>query len=107
MFELRRPARSKIFPYTPLLRTARGRTAALQFLAEVVEEALPEGAPEDAVFRLVLAGLDEMQGGRVWMPGTYFALWMSRVMGWRAGVGHCVVCGLDLGGGGGWDSAES
>ena len=46
------------------------RTAALQFVAEVVEEALPEGAPEDAVFRLVLAVLDEMQVGRVWMPVT-------------------------------------
>src|ERR1700685_478370 len=40
------------------------RTAALQFLAEVVEEALPEGATEDSVFRLVLAVVDQMQGGR-------------------------------------------
>jgi DNA repair protein RecO (recombination protein O) len=72
------------------------RTAALQFVAEVVEEALPEGAAEDAVFRLMLAVLDEMQVGRVWMPVTYFALWMSRLMGWMPELGRCVVCGLAL-----------
>src|SRR3984893_1400262 len=83
------------------------RTAALQFVAEVVEEALPEGAPEDAVFRLMLAVLDEMQVGRVWMPVTYFALWMNRLMGWMPELGHCVVCGLDLRGGTVWYSATS
>jgi DNA repair protein RecO (recombination protein O) len=83
------------------------RTAALQFVAEVVEEALPEGAPEDAVFRLMLAVVDEMQVGRVWMPVTYFALWMSRLMGWMPELGHCVVCGLDLRGGRVWYSATS
>src|ERR1700729_1314752 len=66
------------------------RTAALQFVAEVVEEVLPEGAVEDSVFRLVLAALDEMQVGRVWMPVTYFALWMSRLMGWMPEVGRGV-----------------
>jgi DNA repair protein RecO (recombination protein O) len=82
------------------------RTAALQFLAEVVEEALPEGAPEDAVFRLVLAVLEEMEVGRVWLPVTYFALWMNRLMGWMPELGHCVVCGLDLRGGTVWYSAN-
>src|ERR1035437_7763684 len=31
------------------------RTASLQLVAEVLEEAMPEGAPEDDVFRLALA----------------------------------------------------
>src|ERR1700749_1421405 len=83
------------------------RTAALQFVAEVVEEALPEGAAEDAVFRLMLAVLEEMQVGRVWMPVTYFALWMNRLMGWMPELGHCVVCGLDLRGGTVWYSPTS
>ena len=83
------------------------RTAALQFVAEVVEEALPEGAVEDAVFRLVLAVLEEMQVGKVWMPVTYFALWMSRLMGWMPELGRCAVCGLDLRGGTVWYSATS
>ncbi|WP_263384085.1 DNA repair protein RecO [Granulicella arctica] len=78
------------------------RTAALQLIAEVLEEALPEQAPEDAVFRLALAVLDELQVGRVWMPITYFALWMNRLMGWMPALGHCVVCGLDLRGGTVW-----
>jgi DNA repair protein RecO (recombination protein O) len=83
------------------------RTAALQMIAEVLEEALPEQAPEDAVFRLALAVLDEMQVGRVWMPVTYFALWMNRLMGWMPELGHCVVCGLELSGGTVWYSATS
>ncbi len=81
-----------------------GRTAALQLVAEVLEEALPELAPEDAVFRLALAVLDELQVGRIWMPITYFALWMNRLMGWMPALGHCVVCGLDLRGGTLWYS---
>jgi len=72
------------------------RTAALQLVAEVLEEALPEQAPEDAVFRLSLAVLEELQVGRLWMPITYFALWMLRLMGWMPALGHCVICGLDL-----------
>jgi DNA repair protein RecO (recombination protein O) len=83
------------------------RTAALQMVAEVIEEAMPDGAPEDAVFRLVLAVLDELEVGKVWMPVTYFALWMNRLMGWMPEFGHCVVCGLDLRGGNVWYSATS
>jgi len=80
------------------------RTASLQLVSEVLEEALPEQAPEDSVFRLTLAVLDELQVGRVWMPLTYFALWMNRLMGWMPELGHCVVCGLDLRGGTVWYS---
>jgi DNA repair protein RecO (recombination protein O) len=82
------------------------RTAALQFVAEVLEE-LPEGVVDDAVFRLALAVVEEMQVGRVWLPVTYFALWMNRLMGWMPELGHCVVCGLDLRGGTVWYSATS
>ncbi|HEX7158864.1 MAG TPA: DNA repair protein RecO [Edaphobacter sp.] len=81
------------------------RTAALQFVAEVLEEALPEQAAEDAVFRLALAVVDEMKVGRVWMPVTYFALWMNRLMGWMPALGYCSVCGLDLRGQRVWYSA--
>jgi DNA repair protein RecO (recombination protein O) len=83
------------------------RTAALQLVAEVLEEALPEGAPEDAVFRLALAVLDELHVGRVWMPIAYFALWMNRLMGWMPELGHCAACGLDLRGATVWYSTAS
>jgi DNA repair protein RecO (recombination protein O) len=82
------------------------RTAALQFVAEVLEE-LPEGLVDDAVFRLAVAVAEEMQVGRVWLPVTYFALWMNRLMGWMPALGRCVVCGLDLQGGTVWYSATS
>jgi DNA repair protein RecO (recombination protein O) len=81
-----------------------GRTAALELIAEVLEEALPEQAPEDAVFRLALATAEQMHVGRMWMPVTYFALWMSRLMGWMPALRHCVVCGLDLSGQAVWYS---
>ena len=81
--------------------------AALELVAEVLEEALPEGAVEDAVFRLALAVAEEMQVGRVWMPVTYFCLWMNRLMGWMPELGHCVVCGLDLRGGTVWYSGTA
>ena len=83
------------------------RTAALQLMAEVLEEALPELAPEDAVFRLAVAVVGEMEAGRVMAPAAYFCLWMTRLMGWMPELGHCVVCGLDLRGGSVWWSATA
>ena len=83
------------------------RVAALEMVAEVLEEALPEGAPEDSVFRLTVSVLDELQVGKVWMPITYFALWMNRLLGWMPELGHCTACGLDLRGGTVWYSPTS
>ena len=76
-------------------RVDYARVAALEFLAEVLDE-LPEGAVEDAVFRLSVAVLAELQVGRVWMPVTYFCLWMNRLMGWMPELSACVVCGANL-----------
>ena len=78
------------------------RTAALQLVVEVLDEAMPEGAAEDAVFRLALAVLTEMRAGKIWLPVTYFCLWMNRLMGWMPELGNCAVCGLDLRGGAVW-----
>src|ERR1019366_9193646 len=89
------------------LRSRRRFGGALEMVAEVLEEALPEGAPEDAVFRLTLAVIDELQVGRVWMPVTYFALWMNRLLGWMPELGRCSGCGRALVGEAGWYSAAS
>ncbi|GGA54296.1 hypothetical protein GCM10011507_01930 [Edaphobacter acidisoli] len=92
---------------SPLSRSVDyARTAALQMVAEVLEE-LPEGVVDDAVFRLALAVMDEMQVGRMWMPVTYFALWMNRLMGWMPELAQCGVCGRDLRGGAVWYSAAA
>jgi DNA repair protein RecO (recombination protein O) len=69
------------------------RAAALAFYAEVLEEILPDGDPHDAVFRLLLAVLDHTTTGGIWMSVTYFALWITRLMGWMPDVLHCTVGG--------------
>ena len=81
------------------------RTAGIQLVAEVLDEVMPEGAEDDNVFRLAMAALAEMRvegAGGVWLPVTYFCLWMNRLMGWWPELGHCVTCGLDLRGGTVW-----
>jgi DNA repair protein RecO (recombination protein O) len=82
------------------------RVAALELIAEVLDE-LPEGAVEDAVFRLAVAVLAELGVGRVWMPITYFCLWMNRLMGWMPELATCVVCGTDLRRNGVWYSPHA
>ena len=72
------------------------RMVGLQLVVEVLEQALPEGAPEDNVFRLALAVLRAMEGSPVWLPVTYFSVWMCRLMGWWPELGHCAAWGLDL-----------
>jgi len=87
------------------------RLAGLQLVVEVLEEAMPEGAVEDNVFRLAMTTLVAMEAsveprspsardrghpGSVWLPITYFCLWMNRLMGWMPELGHCAACGLDL-----------
>jgi len=74
------------------------RLAGLQFIAEVLDEAMPEHGPEDAIFRLTLAVLEQVQVGRVWLPVTYFSLWIMRLMGWMPELGACAVCGEALAG---------
>ncbi len=72
------------------------RVAALSFYAEVLEEMLPENDPQDAIFRLLLTVLPETRIGAIWMPVTYFALWMTRLMGWMPDLGRCTVCRRSL-----------
>lgn len=74
------------------------RMAGLQLVLEVLEQALPEMAPEDNVFRLAVASLQGMQSGEIWLPVTYFSVWMCRLLGWWPEMGHCTVCGEDLAG---------
>lgn len=68
------------------------RAAALAFYAEVLEEALPDHDPQEAVFRLLLAVLEQTRGSRIWMPVTYFSLWITRLLGWMPGIAQCAVC---------------
>jgi DNA repair protein RecO (recombination protein O) len=78
------------------------RLAGLQLVVEVLEEAMPEGAPDDNIYRLAVTVLTAMETDAVWLPVTYFCLWMNRLMGWMPELGHCAVCGLDLRGETAW-----
>jgi DNA repair protein RecO (recombination protein O) len=77
------------------------RMAVLSFFAEVIDEALPERDPQDAVFRLLVSVLEhtnavQSETVQPWMPLTYFSLWMTRLMGLLPDIAHCIVCGEAL-----------
>jgi DNA repair protein RecO (recombination protein O) len=69
------------------------RAAVLSFYAEVLEECLPEQDPQETVFRLMLAVLEQTTVSQTWMPVTYFSLWMTRLMGWLPDLTACTLCG--------------
>lgn len=72
------------------------RLTVLSFFAEVLEEALPEGDPQETVFRLLVSVLDQTTVEQPWMPLTYFSLWMTRLMGLLPDIGRCTACGETL-----------
>jgi DNA repair protein RecO (recombination protein O) len=76
------------------------RTVALSYVAEVLDRLLPDHDANDAVFRLTLAVLPHLERGSVWMPLTYFDLWITRLMGLLPELGVCIVCGEELNGSG-------
>jgi DNA repair protein RecO (recombination protein O) len=92
------------------------RMTVLSFYAEVLDEALPERDPQDAVFRLLVSvleqtsavqsepvesgaarpGVAQSHATQPWMALTYFSLWMTRLMGLLPDIGRCIVCGESL-----------
>jgi DNA repair protein RecO (recombination protein O) len=72
------------------------RMAVLSFFAELLDEALPEHDPQETVFRLLLAVLEQTTVEQPWMPLTYFSLWMTRLLGLLPEMGHCTACGAEL-----------
>jgi DNA repair protein RecO (recombination protein O) len=74
------------------------RACALAFFVEILEETLPDHDPQDSVFRLALSVFEQTRVGRIWMPVTYFALWITRLMGWLPNIAQCLSCGAPLAG---------
>ena len=72
------------------------RLVVLSFYAEVLDEALPEHDPQETTFRLTNSVLEQTTVEQPWMPLTYFALWMTRLMGLLPDLGHCTICGEPL-----------
>jgi len=79
-----------------------GRAAALAHVAEVVDELLPDREVNDAVFRLTSSVLSNVKAGAIWMPLTYFDLWMTRLAGFLPELHVCVQCGAALDGEKSW-----
>lgn len=73
------------------------RAATLAFYAEVLENVLPDHDPQDTVFRLTLAAVEQTRIGTCWMPLTYFSLWITRLIGWLPEMDRCIDCGERFG----------
>jgi DNA repair protein RecO (recombination protein O) len=68
----------------------------LDFLAEISEQLLPAGEPNEKFFRLIGAAVEQMRSGKpgsVWLATTYFALWSLRLSGLLPDLDACVGCG--------------
>jgi DNA repair protein RecO (recombination protein O) len=74
------------------------RAVALGHIAELLDELLPDHESNDAIFRLTLSVLRVLIGSEVWMPITYFELWLTRLVGFLPELNECVVCGRNLNG---------
>jgi DNA repair protein RecO (recombination protein O) len=74
------------------------RAVALAHVAELLDELLPDREANDAIFRLTLSVLASLRSAEIWMPLTYFELWMTRLAGFLPDLSECVVCGRMLNG---------
>jgi DNA repair protein RecO (recombination protein O) len=78
------------------------RAVALAHVAELLDELLPDREANDAIFRLALSVLHVLQEVKadsdVWMPVTYFDLWLTRLTGFLPEFTECIVCGRSLNG---------
>jgi len=75
-----------------------GRVVALEHMAEMLDELLPEREANDAIFRLAGSVLRQLQGGSIWLPLTYFQLWLVRLVGFLPEMTSCSNCGQSLNG---------
>lgn len=72
---------------------------ALDYLAEVSEQLLPDHEPNDRYFRLLLLALDYIRGqgaSGLWPALTYFSLWAVRLGGWLPEFDRCAACGAAI-----------
>jgi DNA repair protein RecO (recombination protein O) len=74
------------------------RLVALAHIAEMLDELLPGGEPNDGIFRLAWAVLQSLESGPIWLPIAYFDLWMLRLMGFLPPLDQCIDCAAPLAG---------
>jgi len=74
------------------------RVVALEHVAEMLDELLPDREANDAIFRLAVSVLHELRTGDIWTPLTYFQLWLVRLVGFLPELSACLACGRTLNG---------
>ncbi len=74
------------------------RVVALEHVAETLDELLPDREANDAIFRLAISVLHQLRTGSIWMPLTYFQLWLVRLVGFLPDLSECIACGATLNG---------
>ena len=74
------------------------RVVALEHVAETLDELLPDREANDAIYRLAVSVLRQLRSGSIWMPLTYFQLWLVRLVGFLPELGECGNCGQSLNG---------
>ena len=74
------------------------RVVALEHIGEMLDELLPEREANDAIYRLTVSVLRQLRSGAIWMPLTYFQLWLVRLVGFLPELGLCGRCGRSLNG---------
>jgi len=74
------------------------RLLALEYVAEIIDQLLPDREPSDSIFRLALSIVGQLHSDAVWMPLTYFDLWIVRLIGLLPDLSECVKCGAVLNG---------
>jgi DNA repair protein RecO (recombination protein O) len=72
------------------------RVVALEHMAETLDELLPDREANDAIYRLAVSVLRQLRNGSIWMPLTYFQLWLVRLVGFLPELSACSNCGQSL-----------
>jgi len=72
------------------------RAVALAHVVEMLDDLMPDREPNDGVFRLAWAVLQSLESSAIWMPITYFDLWMIRLLGFLPPLDECIECGEPL-----------
>ena len=66
----------------------------LALVSEVAEQVLPEHEVSEAMFRLILLTVREIERRSSWvLPLSYFAFWTVRLSGWLPRFDACATCG--------------
>jgi DNA repair protein RecO (recombination protein O) len=74
------------------------RATALAHIAEMLDELLPDREANDSIFRLAWAVLQVLETGSIWLPVTYFDVWIVRLLGFLPPLDACIECGEPLAG---------